>query len=99
MENLKNVVYAQELTKEGFIVQFNIWGKYLSTNMYNFYEGVYISTDTFWSATIFPLDWEEKVKDRLEKDKNWKTFGAYRFLYLTYKQREEIVFSDKNETQ
>ena len=88
----KNVPYIKESTRDGFIVQFETFMNYLATPLANFYENIYIKTDTYWDATIFPLYMEEKVKDRLNKDEHWKTSDSYHFVRVTYKEREEFTF-------
>jgi len=96
MQRFKNVPFVQSSTREGFMVQFNIWGDYMSTSIYNFCEPIYMKTKNFWDATIFPLDWEDGVRSRLEKDPSWKDYGSFKYIYVTYTETEKIVFSSKN---
>lgn len=95
MQRFKNVPFIQSSTREGFMVQFN-GGEYVATSIYNFCEPVYLKTRNFWDATIFPLDWQDGVKSRFERDEYWKKYGSFEYIYVTYTETEKIVFSSKN---
>ena len=97
MEILKNVPYIQMYSRDGFIIQFYTGWKYLSTHLTNFYENIFITSDNFWGATIFPLYMEKAVIERLKTNEHWIDKGSYHLIYVTYKERKEIIFLDNED--
>ena len=96
MDQFRNVVYSRESTRKAFIVRFDIRFEYFGTHYSQIYEPIYVSRDNYWDATKFPLHMEDSVRKLLDTNESWKKYGRYTIIYLSYKEREEIVFDESH---